>query len=331
MAQFFDRSCGGRRSLAAGALAIMLPLLAVAGARAEQYPDRTIRIVQPFAPGGSTDVLARGLAQRLSEAMGQPVVVESRPGANGIVAAQSVARSAPDGYTMLLTTGSHTANPHTMKALPYDALKDFSPISQLAGSYGLALLTNLPVASVADLTALARQKPGALSYATAGVGNLTHVAGRLYEVRAGIEMIAVPYNTPSLIPDTISGSVSMTFNSLITAVPLVRQGQLKTIAITGDRRSPALPDTPTMSEAGVKDYVLTGYFGILFPAGVPKDRVARIHQETVKALASPELKRIVEQNGLFVVGSSPDEFAAYLARDYAYQGGLIQELGLKAK
>jgi tripartite-type tricarboxylate transporter receptor subunit TctC len=321
----------GRSAVAAGALLLVLPVLGIIEAGAEQYPSRVIRIVQPFPPGGSTDVLARGLAQKLSESMGQPVVVESRPGANGIVAAQSVAKSAPDGYTMLLTTGSHTANPHTMKNLPYDALKDFAPISQLAGSYGLALLTNLPVTSVAELTALAKQKPGTLSYATAGVGNLTHVAGRLYEVRAGIEMIAVPYNTPSLIPDTISGAVSMTFNSLITAVPLVKQGQIKAIAITGDRRSPALPDTPTMSEAGVKDYALTGYFGILFPAGVPKERVARIHQETVKALASPELKRIVEQNGLYVVGSSPDEFAAYLARDHAFQGGLMDELGLNAK
>jgi len=319
------------RALAAGALMLALSVPTIAKAQAEQYPNRVIRIVQPFAPGGSTDVLARGLAQKLHEAMGQPVVVEARPGANGVVASTAVARSAPDGYTMLLITGSHSANPHTMKNLPYDALKDFTPITQLAGSYGLALLTNLPVKSVAELTALAKQKPGALTYATAGVGNLTHVAGALYEKRAGIEMIAVPYNGATLIPDTMSGGVSMTFNSLITAVPLVNQGQLKALAITGDRRSPALPDTPTMTEAGVKDYELTGYFGIFFPAGVPRDRVERIHQETVKALASPELKRIVEQNGLFVVGSTPDEFAAYVARDHAYQGGLMEELGLKAK
>ena len=319
------------RVLAAGALMLILPVVGTSEAGAEEYPNRVIRIVQPFAPGGSTDVLARGLAQKLHEALGQPVVVEARPGANGVVAATAVARSAPDGYTMLLTTGSHSANPHTMKNLPYDALKDFTPITQLAGSYGLALLTSLPVKSVAELTALAKQKPGKLTYATAGVGNLTHVAGALYEKRAGIEMIAVPYNGASLIPDTMSGGVSMTFNSLITAVPLVKQNMIKVLAITGDRRSPALPDTPTMREAGVPDYELTGYFGIFFPAGVPRERVERIHKETVKALASPELKRIVEQNGLYVVGSTPEEFAAYVARDHAFQGRLMEELGLKAK
>lgn len=303
----------------------------LASAQTETYPNRPIRIVNPFPPGGSTDVLARGLAQKLHEALGQPVIVESRPGANGIVAATHVAKSAPDGYTILLTTGSHTANPHTMKNLPYDALKDFQPISQLAGSYGLALLTNLPVNSVAELTALAKKKAGSLSYGTSGVGNLTHVAGRLYEARAGLEMISVPYNTPTLIPDTITGNVSMTFNSLITAVPLVKQKQLKVLAITGDRRSPALPDTPTMAEAGVPDYALTGYFGILFPAGVPRERLDLVARETVKALETPVLKRIIEDNGLFPVGSTPDAFADYLAKDHAFQGKLMEELGLKAK
>jgi tripartite-type tricarboxylate transporter receptor subunit TctC len=179
--------------------------------------------------------------------------------------------------------------------------------------------------------ALAKQKPGALSYATSGVGNLTHVAGRLFEQRAGLSLIAVPYNTPALLPDTISGTVSMTFNSLLTAVPLVTQGQLKALAITGDRRSPALPDTPTMTEAGIKDYNLTGYFGILFPAGVPADRIKRIYEASAKALATPGLKGIVEQNGLFVVGSTPSNFTAFLKADYEYQGKLMDELGLRPK
>ena len=324
---------GRARALAGKSLllaALMLGIV-IPGAAAEQYPNRVIKIVQPFAAGGSTDVLARGLAQKLSEALGQPVIVESRPGANGIVAAQSVARSAPDGYTMLLTTGSHTANPHVAKNLPYDAVADFAPITQLAGSYGLALITTLPVNSVAELVALAKSKPGTMSYATSGVGNLTHVSGRLFEARSGISLISVPYNTPALITDTLSGTISMTFNSLITATPLVKQGKFKALAITGDRRSPALPDTPTMNEAGIKDYVLTGYFGILFPAGVPRERVDLIARESAKALASPELKRIVEDNGLFVVGSKPDEFAAYLKNDYAFQGTLMDELGMKAK
>ncbi len=282
-----------RFQLLAGMLSLLsgLVLGAVAAPTAENdYPNRVIRIVQPFPPGGSTDVLARGLGQKLSEALGQPVVVEARPGANGILGAQSVARSPADGYTMLLTTGSHTANPHVTKSLPYDAIKDFAPISQIAGSYGLALITTMPVNSVAGLVALAKAKPGTLSYGTSGVGNLTHVAGRLFEARAGISMIAVPYNTPALLTDVMAGTVSMTFNSLITATPLVKQGHFKALAITGDRRSPALPDTPTMTEAGVDNYVLTGYFGILFPAGVPRARVERIARETAKALTTPELR-----------------------------------------
>jgi tripartite-type tricarboxylate transporter receptor subunit TctC len=315
------------RALAACTLAA----LACTGATAEEYPNRVLRIVQPFPPGGSTDVLARGLALKLGEYLGQSVIVESRPGANGIIGAQSVARSTPDGYTMLLTTGSHTANPHVAKNLPYDALKDFAPISQLAASYGLALITNLPVKSIAELTALAKERPQRLSYGMSGVGNLTHVAGRLFEARIGATMVAVPYNTPALIPDTISGTVDMTFNSMITAVPLVTSGQLKALAITGDRRSPGLPDTPTMTEAGVKNYVLTGYFGILFPAGTPRERVERIHRETVRALATPELRRVIEDNGLYPVGSSPDEFARYLAQDFANQGRLMDELGLRPK
>jgi tripartite-type tricarboxylate transporter receptor subunit TctC len=319
-----------RRATCAGLTALALASLSQTAA-ADEYPSRVIKIIQPFPAGGSTDVLARGLAQKLSDYLGHSVIVEARPGANGIVASQAVAKSEPDGYTMLLTTGSFSANPHVAKTLPYDVLKDFSPITQLAGSYGLALLTNLPVTSIPELIKLAKEKPGALSYGTSGVGNLTHVAGRLFEQRAGISMIAVPYNTPALIPDTMTSTVSMTFNSLITAVPLVTQGQLKALAITGDRRSPALPDTPTMEEAGVKDYNLTGYFGILFPAGVPRERVERIARESIKALGTPELKRVIEDNGLFPVGSSPDEFTAYLRKDYEFQGKLFDELGLKPK
>lgn len=312
-----------------GAMAIAT--CAAGAASGEEYPDRVIKIIQPFAAGGSTDVLARGLAQKLNEYLGQPVIVEARPGANGIAGTAAVAKSAPDGYTMLLTTGSFSANPHVSRSLPYDVQKDFAPITQIAGSYGLALLTSLPINSVKELIEEAKRKPGTLTYATSGVGNLTHVAGRLFEMRAGIQLIAVAYNTPTLLTDVLTGTVSMTFNSLITAVPMVEQKQLKALAITGDRRSPALPDVPTMTEAGVPNYNLTGYFGIMFPAGTPKERVERIYRESAKALATPELKRIIEINGLYTVGSTPDEFTAYLKRDYEYQGRLIDELGLRPK
>jgi tripartite-type tricarboxylate transporter receptor subunit TctC len=310
---------------------IAIATCAASDAIGQAYPDRVIKIIQPFPAGGSTDVLAHGLAEKLGAYLGQPVIVEARPGANGIAGTASVARAAPDGYTMLLTTGSFSANPHVSRNLPYDVLKDFAPITQLAGSYGLALLTNLPANSVAELVEEAKRKPGTLTYATSGVGNLTHVAGRLFEARAGIQLIPVPYNTPTLLTDVVSGTVSMTFNSLITAVPMVEQKQLKALAITGGRRSPAMPDVPTMAEARVPNYDLTGYFGILFPAGTPKDRLERIYKETTKALATPELKRIIETNGLYSVGSTPDDFAAYLKQDYDDQGRLMDELGLRPK
>jgi putative tricarboxylic transport membrane protein len=312
-------------------LVALLPVATAVGVRAEDYPNKVIRIVNPFPAGGSTDVLARGLAQKLTQYLGQSVIVESRPGANGILGATSVAKSAPDGYTLLLTTGSHTANPHVAKELPYDAVKDFTPITQIAGSYGLALITNLPVKSVAELVELAKKKPGQLTYATSGVGNLTHVAGRLFEVRAGIKMIAVPYNTPTLMSDTTSGNVDMTFISTISAVPLVNSGRIKALAITGPQRSPGLPNTPTMQEQGFKDFDLTGYFGTLFPAKTPRERVDRVYRETARALATPEIKRLIEDAGLYVVGSKPDEFAAFIKQDYDYQGRLMDQLGLKAK
>ena len=314
-------------------LLVALPTLggiAVADA-AETYPNKGIHLISPFAAGVSTDVLARALAQKLTENLGQPVIVENKPGANGIIGASYVAKSAPDGYTFLITTGSHTANPHVSKDVPYDALKDFTPITQLAGSYGLVLLSNLPVKSVGGLVELAKKKPGQLTYSTSGVGNLTHVAGRLLEARAGIKMIAVPYNNSALIPDTIAGTVDMTFISSVSAVPLVKGGQLKALAVTGTRRAPALPDVPTFQEAGIKDYDLTGYFGILFPANTPADRVDRIYQATVKALATPELKSIIETAGLFVVGSTPAEFGAFLKQDFEYQGRLMEELNMKIK
>jgi putative tricarboxylic transport membrane protein len=310
-------------------VALLLATCPAWPARAEDYPSRVIRIINPFPVGGSTDVLARGLAQKLSELLGQSVIVEARPGANGIIAAGNVAKSPADGYTLLLTTGSHTANPHVAKDLPYDAIRDFAPISQLAGSYGLALVSNLAVGSVAELVELGRKRP--LSYATSGVGNLTHVAGRLFELRSGITMTAVPYNTPTLMADVIAGTVDMTFLSTISAVPLVNGGKAKALAITGPQRSPGLPAAPTLQELGYQNFDLTGYFGILFPANTPRERVERFQRETAKALATPEIRRLIEDNGLYVVGSTPDAFAAFLTQDFAYQGRLMEEIGMKAR
>ena len=206
------------------------------------------------------------------------------PVRNGIVATGAIAKAAPDGYTLLITSGAHIANAFVAKDIPFDVIKDFAPVTQLAGSYGLALITNLPVNSVAELIALAKSKPGQLTYATNGIGNITHIAGLLFDARTGTKMVPVQYNTPQLTTDVMAGTVDMTFFSIAAAAPLVNAGKLKALAVTGGRRAPSLPNTPTLQELGYADFDVTGYFGLLFPAQTPADRIDRIHREAIKAL-----------------------------------------------
>jgi tripartite-type tricarboxylate transporter receptor subunit TctC len=296
---------------------------------ADEYPTRPIRIVSPHPVGVATDILGRALALKLSESMGQPVIVENRPGANGMIAAGQIAKAAPDGYTLHITTGAHIANAFVTKDLPYDVIKDFAPVTQLVASYGLALITNLPVKSVAELVDLAKTRQ--LSYATNGIGNITHIAGLLFDARAGTRMTAVPYNTPQLTTDVMTGTVDLTFFSIAAAAPLVNGGQIKSLAVTGSRRSPSLPAIPTLQELGYQDYDVTGWFGLLAPTQTSRDRIDRIYHETMKALATPELRHAIEAGGFYAVGSTPDEFAAFLKKDYEYQDRLMGDLGLKAK
>jgi tripartite-type tricarboxylate transporter receptor subunit TctC len=308
--------------------ALVLPSLS---ARAETFPSRGIKIISPHPPGVATDVLGRALAQRLAESFGVSVIVENRPGANGIIAAGTVAKADPDGYTILITSGAHIANAFTTKNLPFDVLKDFAPVTQLAASYGLALITNLPVKDVHELVALAKSKPGQLTYATNGVGNITHVAGLLFDARNGTKMTPVPYNTPNLTNDVVAGTVDMTFFSAAGAAPLVKAGKIKALAITGPRRDPDLPDVPTLQEQGYPDFDVTGYFGLLVPANTPQDRINVIAQESAKAMKSPDLQKFLAVSGMYSVASGPDEFAAFLKKDYDYQDKLMAELGLKAQ
>jgi tripartite-type tricarboxylate transporter receptor subunit TctC len=299
------------------------------GARANDYPDRAIRIISMHPPGSVTDVLARPLAQKLNTSLKQPVIVENRPGANGIIATSAVAKAPPDGYTILITSGSHIANAHLGNKLPYDPIKDFAPITQLSASYGLALITKLPVNSVAELVALGKKKQ--LSYAINGAGNVTHIAGLLLERMADIKMVPVPYNQSTLATDVIAGNVDFAFFAVSLSAPLVNEKQVKALAVTGERRSPALPDAPTMQELGYKDFDVTGYFCLLMPANTPADRVELIHRESKNALASPELRNVIERGGQYVVGSSPTELLAFLKKDFQYQDRLMDELGLKSK
>ncbi|MEA2982848.1 MAG: hypothetical protein QOF91_189 [Alphaproteobacteria bacterium] len=295
--------------------------------RAEDYPTRPIKIICIHPVGITSDLLARALASNLSGRLGQPVVVENRAGANGIVAAGIVAKSPPDGYTMLITSSAHVGNAQLRKDLTFDTLNDFAPITMLGGSYGLVLVTALPVKNLTELIEHGKKKT--LTYSTNGAGNTTHIAGLLLEKRTGLTMTAIPYNTNNMITDVISGNVDFMFFGTVNAEPLIKAGQLKAIAVTGEQRSRILPDVPTMQELGYKDFNVAGYFGLLFPANTPRDRVERIQSETAKALAAPELKRIMETSDYYISGSKPDEFSAFLKKDYEAQDKLMREVGLK--
>ena len=315
--------------LALAQTAVAVALVVAGSAVAETYPDRPVKIISIHPVGITSDLLARSLQSKLAEGLGQSIIVENRAGANGIVATGVVAKAPPDGYTMLITSSSHIGNALLRKDLPFNTLADFIPITQLAGSYGLALITALPVKSVAELVEIGKIRP--LSYATNGPGNTTHVAGLLLAAMAGIKMNAVAYSTNSMITDVVSGNVDMMFVGTVNAEPLVRAGQVKVLATTGTQRSKLLPEVLTMQELGYKDFDVSGYFGLLFPAGTPPDRVKRVQEETVKALAAPEVKTFMDVSDFYIVGSTPAQFTAFLQDDYKVQEKQMRAVGLIGK
>lgn len=313
---------------------LLAAAIAACPARAETYPERTIRMIVPFSAGGPIDLLGRPLADKLSTLLGQPVVVDNRPGANGIIGTAAVAKSEPDGYTMLMTTGSFTANAFTAANLPYDPLKDFAPITQIARSYGITFLVSpsFPAKSVAELVELAKKEPGKLSYAHAGIGNATHIAAELFQKAAGIKLLAVPYKgAGSFLSDIVSGQVNMGFTSTVAAVPYVRSGQLRALATTGTKRAPSLPEVPSFDELGYKKAVLVGYFGLWFPAGTAPERIERVHRAVAEALRTPEMQAVIDKSGIEAVGSGPEEFARFLAEDYAMNAELLPSIGVTPK
>lgn len=308
---------------------LVLLAFACSPAQAQTYPDRPIRIISIHPVGITTDLLARALSQKLADEIGQSVVVENRPGANGVVATNLVAKSPADGYTMLLTSSSHVANSLLNETIPYDLIQDFNPITAICASYGLVLITNLPVKSVHELIEIGKKRP--LSYATNGAGNTTHVAGLLLAKATGIEMNAVPYNSNSMITDVMSGVVDFMFVGTVNADPLVKDGKVKALATTGPQRSKLMSDLPTFQELGFKDFDVSGYFGLLFPAGTPADRVEKIHASVLKALKSKELQTFMETSDYYTVASTPSQFKSFLQADYAQQSRILQDLGLSKK
>ena len=297
------------------------------------YPSKPVRIISIFAPGGGNDVICRLVAQQLTERLKQQVIVENRVGANGIVGTEAVARAAPDGYTFTLIPSGHTVNASMYKKLPFDSLKDFTPIT-LAGSGPLVLAVHpsLPVKNVKDLIALAKSRPGQLTYVSSGIGASGHLAGALFDTMTGTKMEHIPYKGMSLaVSDLMGGQVSMTFGTSLSVIPHVRTGRLRALAVTGAQRSPAVPDLPTVAESGVPGYEAGLWYGFVGPARMPPEIVQRLNAEIVAILAQPDTREKLASQGLDARSSTPEEFARIIASDIVRWAGVVQKLGLQAE
>jgi len=299
---------------------------------AQQYPARPVRVIVPFAPGSPIEVPARIVGQKLAEAMGQAFVIDNRAGASGLIGTELVAKAPRDGYTMLAMNCAHTANPSLFKKLPYDSLADFTPITQINSTWGNILLVHptVPVKSVKEFIALAKSAPGKLHYASGGVGSPPHVTAALFAAEAGIDLTHVAYKgTATAFPDVLSGYVEAMFASPTFAQPYIQSGRVRALGMAGPKRMPLLPDVPTFHEAGLPGFELICYHGLWFPAGVPADIVRRVHAEAAKAIASPEVRNELEKQSLVPVGSSPEEFSAFLRKDVVRYAIIAKKIGLQ--
>ncbi|OAD13952.1 LacI family transcriptional regulator [Achromobacter insolitus] len=302
------------RALGACALAAGMAASSAAGA-AEAYPSKPIRFVVPAAAGGPTEIVTRLLAERMTQSMGVSVIVEAKPGAGGNIGADAVAKSAPDGYTILMgTIGTNAINQTLYKSMPFQPLKDFTAVTQVV-SYPLVVVVNpkLPIYSVADLIAYARANPGKLNRASGGSGTSMHMSGELFNEMAGVQMQHIPYkgSLPALT-DVIGGQADLAFDSLVIAQPLIKAGKLRAIAVTGPKRSPAAPDIPTVAET-VPGYAMTSWIGVFAPAATPRPIVDRLQQEIARALADPRVREQLVSQAADPVASKPDDFARFTA------------------
>jgi len=317
------------------ALLAALFLVTLAGtlpACAQEYPRKAIRLIVPFAPGGGNDTVARAIAQSAGTSLGQPVVVDNRAGAGGMLGAELAARAPPDGYTLFLGgVGSHAINPNLHAKLPYDPVKDFAPITLIASAPSVLVVNpSLPARTLAEFTALAKASPGRINYASNGNGSSAQLAAVLYESMAGVQMVHVPYKglAPALV-DLLAGEVQAMFSSVVAIVPNIKAGRLRALAVTGKRRAALLPEVPTLDESGVPGYEAGSWYGILAPAGTPQAIVAKLHQAIVHALAQPEVRERLVSEGAEVIGSTPEAFAAHITAELARMRKLIRDAGIR--
>jgi tripartite-type tricarboxylate transporter receptor subunit TctC len=313
--------------LAAGTLAAALPAFAQPA-----WPTRPVRLVVPQSAGGSTDLVARPLAQHLSAALGQPVLVDNRPGAGSVIGTEIVARAVPDGHTLLVIAASFTATPALHARLPFDSLRDFAPVALLSAFPNLLVVhPSLPVRSVQELIALARAKPGALNYGTSGAATGTHMSMELFMHMTGTRMTHIPYKggAPS-VQGLLTGEVQVNMATISTALPQVRAGKLRALAVTGAKRSSVVPDLPTVAEAGVPKFEYASWTGMLAPARTPEAVIARLNVEAVRAVGMPEMRALLAAEGAEPVGSTPAQFAAQIRTEVARWSDLVRAAKIRA-
>ena len=321
----------GLRKTHAG-YAVVLVALAFAGVpcAAQSYPQRPVRVVVPLTPGGGVDTLARIISDHFSQTLGQRFIVDNRPGAGGSIGVETVAKAAPDGHTLLVSSSSLVTNA-AIQSVRYDPVRDFQPITKLTTNPYVILTTpSLPVSSVKELIALARAKPGVVTFASSGTGGILHLGAELLCALSGVQMIHVPYKgVAEGYPAVVSGQVNWILGSPISALPLVKAGRLKGIAVTSAARNKALPDLPTIAESGVPGYEVDAWFGLFAPARVPAPIIEKLHAEAVKAMRAPEIERRMEAEGTDVVANRPQEFAAQVKAEFEKWRSLVAKAGLK--
>jgi tripartite-type tricarboxylate transporter receptor subunit TctC len=326
------RSVVSRHAVAA---VLLGACLAATGACAQSgYPAKPVRLIVPLAPGGPSDILARTMAQKMTEGLKQTVLVDNRTGAGGTIGTDVAAKSPPDGYTMLLiAAATYTINANLYSKLPFDARKDLAPVSILAAApYILTVHPALPVTTLKQLIALAKARPKDLNYASGGTGTGPQMAMELLKLKTGISLVHIPYKgTGAALPDMIAGHVQVALFNMIAALPVVQTGRLRGLAVSGAKRSARLPDAPTITESGVPGFEEVGGHMIMVPAATPKEIVARLHQEMMKALQSPDVKARLEQEGAEIIGNTPDQAAAIIRADLDKWAEVIRKTGIKAE
>lgn len=301
---------------------------------AHAFPTKPVRIIVAFPPGGGTDIVARLIAPKLGDTWGQPVIVENRAGAAGVIGTEAAAKAEPDGHTLFMATmGNMTANQHLYPSMAVDPLRAFAPITKVVDVHFVFMANpGLPASNVQELIALAKRKPGEIAYSSSGAGGAPHLAMELFKRQAGVDLAHVPYkgSAPS-ITDLIGGRVMLSMDSLVQSLPHIKAGRLKALAVLGAKRAALLPDVPTMAEAGLPGYALTNWFGLLAPAGTPPERLSKLHGDVVAVLRDDDVQKKIAALGADVVGNSPEEFAAAMRAESAQWAEIIKAAGIRAE